>query len=281
MNTKKLALGLLVLLVVLSLGIGACGNPTGSGGNKGGNGPADELGGEEHVDYAVRDSDVLEGECLSVQKLVEKLRSFPADTRMRRVTTDFTIHSGNTRRNFELLLTFGTYRFEESKLSRFTVEFDNVVQTGCEKVTFRLPGGVEDVFNIKEFSANSLEIENTEDRRSYTFRLTGEQSLEVRTGYTAVDYQCSREAEANVSYVEVIRWGGEDVGQIPAETIDTDYLRTITQATNEDVESLASLLDAADSDVVLVPAVELRKLTRLQADPGYRACWGFDSGSSD
>jgi hypothetical protein len=183
-------------------------------------------------------SEVSSDKCLNIQKYFEIIRSMPAVTKARKITSNFDIKNGSSLpRNFYMRLAAGNFQVQDGNLSELP-DFMTVEQAECDSVVFRADGH-DEIYKIKKSTKESVTLENDWQGQLHIQWRTPF-SVDISTTSVVGDYLCSSSSKAKLTVTHNITWGNESIftDTLAEKAIDTSYLSVVSDATGFAFNSL-------------------------------------------
>jgi hypothetical protein len=169
--------------VLVFLAAGACAKK---------NKKASSLAPEENTKSSLALSEITSGEgCLNLSLIRDKLRSLSPAIQEKRLSTQLEISGERpVRPNFRRLMVNGNFVLEQIPVVDEDM-FAHFEQSDCRHVVKKTAESAEETFFIKESTANTLLLENTEDiNQGMEVKWVTPQRLTVKTTFQAHDLPC-------------------------------------------------------------------------------------------
>ncbi len=183
-------------------------------------------------------NEISSEECLNLGKYFERIRTFPGETKTRKVSTDFRIISdGGLPRNFYQRLVAGNFQLIDSELKE-TPDFPMMEQSDCQNVTL-VEGETKVTYKIVSAKKDSLKYENAwGGLTAVTWKSPTWIEFEMISPVS--DNLCQSGSKGRSSLTYEITWGDSSIytDQLPEKMISQKFLQSVATAKGVPLSSL-------------------------------------------
>jgi len=176
--------------------------------------------------------------CLNVEKYFATIRTFPTETKVRKMTTDFRMRAGyNLPRNFYLRLAAGNFQILDTEISQVP-DFAEMKQTDCDSVVMATEGHSE-TYKVVSAKKDSITFKN-EWGGDTTVTWTSPTSIQFDVTSVVGDYLCDANSQGKLTVTQQINWGDSSIltESLSENTISSSFLSLVSQATGYSMNSL-------------------------------------------
>ena len=263
----------ITLSLSMSLIVSCSGN---NGGDAGGGGPGGPNGPGGNLDLPT--DELTAGGCLDLAHTLEKLRSVPQDTVLRRYTREFEIKQKENqplRRNFAARMAKGNFVFEQKPVELFLAEGAVVTQNACESAVFDFGEGLGSATYKIEAADSRSKVKFVKDDGSYEiYELKGPREIEITLKQTVQDECPNKPTHPThlVSSVQNLAWGAHGQFESRPASISRSYLKEMKVAVSQMPDGLSQLMNYDPNAVVAASAMDLRELALAPTSPDVDRC---------